>query len=130
MPDVALWPLQDRPRPEPPCDETVLINELIREYLCWHGLRDSLSVFIPGAHTGHKQTWTQALLQHRTDPYTCCPAETGQPAVRPFDREFMVRGRGQAEAERSMQRQRGALRHKQLLAHLWAALCLVRRPRS
>lgn len=50
MPGVALWPLQDCPRPEPPCDETLLINELIREYLCWHGLRDSLSVFIPGAH--------------------------------------------------------------------------------
>lgn len=55
---------EDCPRPEPPCDETLLINELIREYLCWHGLRDSLSVFIP---------------------------ETGQPAVRPFDREFMAK---------------------------------------
>lgn len=39
--------LQDSQRPEP-CDETLLINELIREYLVWHGLRDTLSVFIPG----------------------------------------------------------------------------------
>lgn len=39
--------LQDAPRPEP-CDETLIINELIREYLVWHNLRDTLSVFLPG----------------------------------------------------------------------------------
>jgi len=38
---------QDEPRPEP-CDETLVINELIREYLVFNGLRDTLSVFIPG----------------------------------------------------------------------------------
>lgn len=41
--------VQEVPRPEP-CDETLIINELIREYLVWHGLRDTLSVFIPGVH--------------------------------------------------------------------------------
>jgi hypothetical protein len=44
---MHLYFLQEGPRPEP-CDETLIINELIREYLVWHGLRDTLSVFIPG----------------------------------------------------------------------------------
>ena len=35
-----------RPRPE---GDTWLLNELIREYLIYHGLRHTLSVFAPGA---------------------------------------------------------------------------------
>jgi hypothetical protein len=51
-------------RPQPSSDALIL-NELIREYLIYHGYRDTLSVFLP---------------------------ESGQPAVRPFDRTFLVCG--------------------------------------
>ncbi|KAF6260923.1 hypothetical protein COO60DRAFT_828392 [Scenedesmus sp. NREL 46B-D3] len=49
-------------RPEP-CNENLIINELIREYLIFNGYRDTLSVFLP---------------------------ESGQPQTRPFDREFLA----------------------------------------
>lgn len=39
---------QDAPRPEP-TNETLLINELLREYLAFNGMRETLSVFLPGA---------------------------------------------------------------------------------
>eukprot|EP00882_Tetradesmus_deserticola_P016669 GHRQ01017812.1.p1 GENE.GHRQ01017812.1~~GHRQ01017812.1.p1 ORF type:complete len:133 (+),score=24.25 GHRQ01017812.1:473-871(+) len=41
--------LQEDARPEP-CNENLIINELIREYLIFNGYRDTLSVFLPGAH--------------------------------------------------------------------------------
>jgi hypothetical protein len=53
---------QDAPRPEP-SDDTLVINELIREYLIFNGYRDTLSVFLP---------------------------ESGHPQTRPFDRQFLV----------------------------------------
>jgi hypothetical protein len=40
--------LQEDARPEP-CNENLIINELIREYLIFNGYRDTLSVFLPGA---------------------------------------------------------------------------------
>lgn len=52
------------PAPADPSNENLLINELIREYLIFNGYRETLSVFLP---------------------------EAGQPAVRPFDRQFLVR---------------------------------------
>jgi hypothetical protein len=39
--------LQEDARPEP-CNENLIINELIREYLIFNGYRDTLSVFLPG----------------------------------------------------------------------------------
>ncbi|KAG2496420.1 hypothetical protein HYH03_005646 [Edaphochlamys debaryana] len=44
-------------------NENLLINELIREYLVYNSYRGTVSVFLP---------------------------ESGQPAVRPFDRAFLV----------------------------------------
>lgn len=38
---------QEDARPEP-CNENLIINELIREYLIFNGYRDTLSVFLPG----------------------------------------------------------------------------------
>lgn len=64
--DVAPVFLQEGPRPEP-CDETLIINELIREYLVWHGLRDTLSVFIPGTGwqcPGARQFAAAAATRH------------------------------------------------------------------
>eukprot|EP00877_Chromochloris_zofingiensis_P015220 jgi/Chrzof1/9952/Cz04g21260.t1 len=58
----ALSETEELPKPEP-SNENLLINELIREYLIFNGYRDTLSVFLP---------------------------ESGQPAVRPFDRSFMA----------------------------------------
>lgn len=40
--------LQVLSKPDLP-NETLIINELIREYLVWHNLRETLSVFVPGA---------------------------------------------------------------------------------
>ncbi|KIZ07015.1 hypothetical protein MNEG_0942 [Monoraphidium neglectum] len=57
----ALSAAEDALRPEP-SSETLLVNELIREYLIFNGLRETLSVFLP---------------------------ESGQPASRPFDRSFL-----------------------------------------
>ncbi|KAI8476429.1 MAG: hypothetical protein J3K34DRAFT_463999 [Monoraphidium minutum] len=57
----ALSAAEDAPRPEPN-NESLVINELIREYLIFNGMRETLSVFIPGS---------------------------GQPANRPFDRGFL-----------------------------------------
>ncbi|GBF89148.1 flagellar basal body specific protein [Raphidocelis subcapitata] len=52
------------PQPPPqPSSETVLLNELVREYLIFNGLRETLSVFLP---------------------------ESGQPTARPFDRAFLA----------------------------------------
>lgn len=47
--------MQDVPRPEPTCDETLLVNELIREYLIYNGLPDTLSVFLPGWCDGQQE---------------------------------------------------------------------------
>lgn len=47
-----LAPRRPRPQLQPPpqpSSETVLLNELVREYLIFNGLRDTLSVFLPGA---------------------------------------------------------------------------------
>lgn len=71
----VLLAAEDEPRPEP-CDETLVINELIREYLVFNGLRDTLSVFIP---------------------------ESGQPAVRPFDRDFLAKKLRVQETPQSQQ---------------------------
>jgi hypothetical protein len=84
----------------------------------WHGLRDTLSVFIPGtgwqcpgarqfaaaAATRHGRqiicghnclvhTTLRRLTSHATSLVFACfsAAESGQPAARPFDREFLVR---------------------------------------
>lgn len=44
---AAFHCLQEDARPEP-CNENLIINELIREYLIFNGYRDTLSVFLPG----------------------------------------------------------------------------------
>ncbi|KAF8072756.1 hypothetical protein HT031_000416 [Scenedesmus sp. PABB004] len=66
---------EEEARPEP-CDESLVVNELIREYLIFNGLRDTLSVFIP---------------------------ESGQPAARPFNREFLARHLCIADAPHTQQ---------------------------
>ncbi|KAG1666293.1 hypothetical protein FOA52_004774 [Chlamydomonas sp. UWO 241] len=52
--------LTDAPEPS---SENLVINELIREYLTFNNYRETLSVFVP---------------------------ETGQPAMKPFDRSFLT----------------------------------------
>lgn len=72
---LLLWTcMQDAQRPEP-CDETLLINELIREYLVWHGLRDTLSVFIPGAPNSRHHSTAQLQRQHNLLGLMCLVAE-------------------------------------------------------
>lgn len=67
--------VQEDPRPEP-CNENLIINELIREYLIYNGYRDTLSVFVP---------------------------ETGQPRTRPFDRDFLVQQLGMTDTPSTQQ---------------------------
>lgn len=57
-------------------NENLLINELIREYLVYNNYRASASVFLP---------------------------ETGQPAVRPFDRAFLASHLNVPEGQNSTQ---------------------------
>jgi len=64
------------PPPPPVSNETLLVNELIREYLIFHGLTESLSVFLP---------------------------ETGHPQTRPFDRSFLVQHLNLVEGTNSKQ---------------------------
>lgn len=46
--------MQEDARPEP-CNENLIINELIREYLIFNGYRDTLSVFLPGELICHSE---------------------------------------------------------------------------
>uniref|UniRef100_A0A383WB26 Centrosomal protein 20 n=1 Tax=Tetradesmus obliquus TaxID=3088 RepID=A0A383WB26_TETOB len=79
-------------RPEP-CNENLIINELIREYLIFNGYRDTLSVFLP---------------------------ESGQPQTRPFDREFLAQHLNINETQSTEQvplLYAMAAQHRQLGAH-------------
>lgn len=67
--------MQEEQRPEP-CNENLIINELIREYLIYNSYRDTLSVFLP---------------------------ESGQPQTRPFDRDFLVQQLNVLETSNSQQ---------------------------
>eukprot|EP00878_Enallax_costatus_P029873 GHUV01032439.1.p1 GENE.GHUV01032439.1~~GHUV01032439.1.p1 ORF type:complete len:107 (+),score=24.98 GHUV01032439.1:584-904(+) len=66
---------EEEPRPEP-CNENLIVNELIREYLIYNGYKDTLSVFLP---------------------------ESGQPQTRPFDRDFLVQQLGVKETSTTQQ---------------------------
>ncbi|GAX80187.1 hypothetical protein CEUSTIGMA_g7625.t1 [Chlamydomonas eustigma] len=55
------------------CKENLIINELLREYLIFNNLRETLSVFIP-----------VALIE-----FANMDAESGAPEIRPFDRSFL-----------------------------------------
>lgn len=67
--------MQEESRREP-CNENLIINELIREYLIYNGYTDTLSVFLP---------------------------ETGQPQTRPFDRDFLLQQLGVSETPHTEQ---------------------------